>query len=127
MNTDLVPTKNLPFSGLIPHIIAGAPSHLTVTLTLLLVLADNIFRKDFKNAIAFLPPLAPSLIILSSKCSRCVFVPELEYPVKLNICSLHFFHTQINYPSIYYSLRLLYLYYFAITNLADNGDLEVTT
>ena len=34
LNTDLVPTKNFPFSGLMPAKIAGAPSHFVVTFTL---------------------------------------------------------------------------------------------
>ena len=31
LNIDLVPTKNLPFSGFVPANTAGAPSHLTET------------------------------------------------------------------------------------------------
>ena len=41
-NTDLVPTKNLPSSGSIPQIIAGLPSHLTVSCVVVPVPSASI-------------------------------------------------------------------------------------
>ena len=61
-----MPTKNLPFSGLGPATIAGAPSHLTLTFTLLELLPDNMRFNSSKKAIAFLPPSKPLLIMSSS-------------------------------------------------------------
>tara|TARA_R110002073_G_C9374673_1_gene572473 strand:+ start:149 stop:322 length:174 start_codon:yes stop_codon:yes gene_type:complete len=56
LNTDFVPTKNLPFSGLGPQTIAGAPSHLTVTFTLLVELPDNKSAVALRKFTAFSPP-----------------------------------------------------------------------
>ena len=44
-NTDLVPIKNLLSLGSMPQIIAGAPSHLTVSCVVAPVPSANIARK----------------------------------------------------------------------------------
>jgi len=47
LNTDLLPTKNLP-SGSLPTTTAGAPSYLTVVFTALVVLLSNTSDRAFK-------------------------------------------------------------------------------
>ena len=70
---NLVPTKNAPFSGVLPQTMAGAPSHFVVIL-ILDVGSDNIFPNSRKNLMALKPPIFPLLTISSSKCSKWVFL-----------------------------------------------------
>ena len=75
LNTDFFATKNLPSLGSIPANIAGAPSHFTVMLIDEREEPDNISLSDCRKLIAALPPATPLLIISSSRCSKCKFLP----------------------------------------------------
>ena len=58
LNTDLLPTKNTSHLGCIPQTIAGAPSHLVVSLTDDAG-SDNILPNSLKKFIALNPPCFP--------------------------------------------------------------------
>ena len=84
LNTDFFATKNSPSSGSIPAKIAGAPSHLTVMFTELRLAPANISLNERRKLIAALPPSTPKLMISSSRCSRCKFLPPLS---SVNVCA----------------------------------------
>ncbi len=68
--TPLVPTKNLPLSGLIPQKTAGAPSHFVVTFTFEDECPANISRNDCRKLIASRVPATPRFRTSSSICSE---------------------------------------------------------
>ena len=55
-NTDFVPTKNFPLSGLVPHTTAGAPSHFTDTLIASELDPFNVSSNPLKYSSTALPP-----------------------------------------------------------------------
>ena len=101
MNIPFLATKNLPSLGSIPANTAGAPSHLTVTSLLALVVPANISLKSLKANIAARAPVTPPSITISSIWTMCVFLAS-------TICFLKFI---LEIPLFYLLEQLMYLQY----------------
>ena len=74
LKIDFVPTKNLPVIGSVPQNIAGAPSHFVVILNEFDPLPLKVFASKSINTKASFAPCLPSSKMLSSRCSKCVFL-----------------------------------------------------